>query len=478
MKLLISWLAFNNDFKDGKVDKTGPTYSYHKQFYKQDKHIILSAANSGDTRLELLINTLKRDFPEHTIEEKYMDIKTIIDLKEIYGKIEDLLLSYPDDDITVFISPGTPTMQTAWYLSHINLGLNTTLVQTVSPLKTKKAGAELISVDIERSLVPTGAIIKEKIAGTRDTVNTDYIITDSLRPIYDKTIKVAQADNVTVLITGETGTGKEHLADYIHQNSPRRDKAYTTINCSAFSDSLLESRLFGYKKGSFTDAKEDTKGIFELANGGSIFLDEIGDISPYMQQSLLRVIQQKEITPIGGTSRKVDIRIITATNKNLRRECRLGHFRWDLYYRLSTVELKLPSLLERGKKEVKALLEHFIKTKKKTFGREKKLELDNETMRILLQYDWPGNVRELENIIENLYVFNEDRVSKNSLPEVLFESEDGKPLRWEFVEKEHIKRVLRICSGNQNKVAETIGYAINTLRSKLKAYGINPDEFR
>lgn len=478
MKLLISWVAFNNDFKEGQVDKTGPTYSFHQKFYNQDKHILLSAANSGDVRLEHILNSLRSDFPSHTVEEKYMDVKSVIDLKEIYGKIEDLLLSYPEDDITLFISPGTPTMQVAWYLCHMNLGLNTSLVQTVSHQNAKKVGAELINVDIERSFIPTGAIIKEKRAGSKDVVSADYIITDSLQPIYDKAIKVAQADNVTVLLTGETGTGKEHLAKYIHQNSPRREKAFITINCSAFSDSLLESRLFGYKKGSFTDAKEDTKGIFELANGGSIFLDEIGDISPYMQQSLLRVIQQKEITPIGGAPRKIDVRIITATNKNLPKECSQTLFRWDLYYRLSTVELKLPSLLERGEKEVKTLLDYFVKIKKKAFGREKKLEFDKEAIQAILGYHWPGNVRELENVVESLYVFNDEQVDKKSLPSRLFESEVGSPLNWEYVEKEHIKKVLTICKGNQNSTADTIGYAINTLRSKLKIYDINPEEFK
>ena len=405
-----------------------------------------------------------------------MDIKSVIDLKEIYGKIEDLLLSHADEDITVFISPGTPTMQVAWYLSHMNLGLKTKLVQTVSQQKAKKVGAELIEIDIEKSSIPTGVIIKEKRAAAKE--NTDYIITESLKPIYDKALKVAQADNVTVLITGESGTGKEHLANYIHQNSPRRTKEFITVNCSAFSDNLLESRLFGYKKGAFTDAKEDTKGIFDLANGGCIFLDEIGDISPYMQQSLLRVIQQKEITPIGGAPHKVDVRIISATNKNLPIQCSKELFRWDLFYRLSTVELKLSSLLERGEKEIKTLIEHLIKIKRKTFGREKKLEIDKSAIQSMVEYNWPGNVRELENVIESMYVFNEQFADKNSLPDRLFESEDNRPLQWEYIEKEHIKKVLRIYRGNQNKVAEAIGYAINTLRTKLKGYNLNPEEYK
>src|SRR5688500_3650336 len=132
MNTLISWIAFNNDFKEGNVDKTGPSYTFHQQFYNHHKHIILSAADSSDTRLELLVNFIRRDFPDHVIEEKYMNIKSVIDLKEIYARVEDLLLSFKDDDITIFISPGTPTMQVAWYLCHMNLGLGTSLVQTVS----------------------------------------------------------------------------------------------------------------------------------------------------------------------------------------------------------------------------------------------------------------------------------------------------------------------------------------------------------
>lgn len=478
MNILISWIAVNNDFTDGSVNKTGPTYTYHKQFYKEDKHIILSSAGTDDIRLELLVNALRIDFPHHKVEKKYVGINSVIDLKEIYGKVEDVLLTYPDDDITVFISPGTPTMQVAWYLSHINLGLKTSLVQTVSAAKAKATGAVLIEIEIEKSLIPTGAVIKEKKAGSRDATTPDYVITDALKPIYDKALKVAQADNVTVLITGESGTGKEHLANFIHLNSPRRSNTFVTVNCSAFSDSLLESRLFGYKKGAFTDAKEDTKGIFEQASGGSIFLDEIGDISPYMQQSLLRVIQQKEITPLGGSPRKVDVRIITATNKNLTKACSEERFRWDLYYRLSTVELDIPSLLKRGGKEIKILLEHFLKIKKKQFGRDLKLQLDKDVMHAMLSYHWPGNVRELENVIESLYVFNNKIATKNSLPERITESEVGNPLNWEYVEKEHIKKVLAIFKGNQNQTAEAIGYSINTLRTKLKGYGIKADEFK
>ena len=159
-------------------------------------------------------------------------------------------------------------------------------------------------------------------------------------------------------------------------------------------------------------------------------------------------------------------------------QCSKELFRWDLFYRLSTVELKLSSLLERGEKEIKTLIDHFIKIKRKPFGREKKLEIDKAAIQSMIEYNWPGNVRELENVIESMYVFNEQFADKNSLPERLFESADNRPLQWEFIEKEHIKKVLRIYKGNQNKVAEAIGYAINTLRTKFKGYNLNPEDYK
>lgn len=477
-RILLSWLAYNNDFKQGIVDTTGPTYTFHKKFFDYDKHIILSAAAAEDSRLDWLVNTLKRDFVNRTVEGRYMNISSIIDLKEIYGKVQPLLLSYKYDEITIFISPGTPTMQVAWYLSHMNLGLNTTLVQTIPGNRlSAKNNAELVHIDVEKSLVPTAALIKEQTSATSDD-SEDYKITNSIRPIYQKALKIAEAEKVTVLIMGDSGTGKEHLAKYIHENSPRSSKPFLTINCSAFSDSLLESRLFGYKKGAFTDARADTKGIFEQADTGTIFLDEIGDISPYMQQSLLRVIHQKEITPIGGISKKVDVRIITATNKDLIKECTQDKFRWDLYYRLATVEIKLPSLLERGQREIKDLVEYFLRSKKKVFGRSKPIQIDATVKQILADYHWPGNVRELENVIEGLYVFTENFAHKDSLPSRLTDAQLTMPLKWENVERQLIEKVLTICKGNQNKAAETIGYAINTLRSKMKKYKIDPISFK
>jgi transcriptional regulator with PAS, ATPase and Fis domain len=279
-------------------------------------------------------------------------------------------------------------------------------------------------------------------------------------------------DEVTVLILGASGTGKENLAKHIHQNSLRKDKPYIPINCSAFSDSLLESRLFGYKKGAFTGADKDTVGLFEQADEGTIFLDEIGDISPYMQQSLLRVLQEKEIMPLGGKAKKVDVRVIAATNQHLVQRCEEGKFRWDLYYRLSVVELDLPTLMQRGKGDLKSMIEYFLGQKKKQLRKPKKLVIDKDAMEILLNYTYPGNIRELENIISRLYVFNDERVSAEVLPKRLKQAPLDQPMNIEYVEKEHILKVLKHFDGNKRQTALAIGWAINTLVAKMQKYGI------
>ncbi|MBM3455366.1 MAG: sigma-54 factor interaction domain-containing protein, partial [Bacteroidetes bacterium] len=214
----------------------------------------------------------------------------------------------------------------------MSLNLKTTLYQT-RPTKftLKKERPELIKINMERSAIGLTALYHQQdiIKGS----NENFFITPSIENIYENARKVALTDEVSVLILGDSGTGKENLARYIHANSIRSEKPYVTINCSSFGDNLLESRLFGYKKGTFTGADKDSVGLFEEAHEGTILLDEIGDISPYMQQALLRVLQEKEIMPLGGKPKKIDVRVIAATNQNLVKRCEEGFFRWDLYYR-------------------------------------------------------------------------------------------------------------------------------------------------
>ncbi len=477
MKILISWVAHNNDFEVGKVSKMGPNYLYHKYFFDHDKHFILSSAKSDDTRTDLLIAAIRHDFPKHDLEPIYLNVADVIDLREIKTKIEGVLAKHSNDEIDIFISPGTPTMQVAWYLCHTTMGLNTNLYQTRPPKFAKdKSKPELIKIDIEKSSMPVTAMLHQSsLQPTKSEIKSDYFLTESIKPIYDEARKIAETDDVTVLISGQSGTGKEYLARYIHENSIRKHKPYITVNCSAFGDQLLESRLFGYSKGAFTGAEKETPGLFEEADGGTIFLDEIGDISSYMQQSLLRVLQEKEIMPIGGKAHKVDVRIIAATNRNLPERCEEDKFRWDLYYRLSVIELGLPSLLQRGKKDLKEMISFFIDKKKQQLKKSDKIILSKDALDTLLNYSYPGNIRELENIIARLYVSHEGGIEAKDLPTRLSEKETGHPLNWEYVEKEHIKKVLTIKKGNQRQTAMAIGWAINTLKKKMTFYHINEE---
>lgn len=229
-------------------------------------------------------------------------------------------------------------------------------------------------------------------------------------------IKASAASDATILIQGESGTGKELVAGAIHSISERRNNPMITVNCSALSENLLESELFGHVKGAFTDAGRDRTGRFEMADGGTIFLDEIGEITPYMQVKLLRVLQQKEIERVGDSKkRKVDIRIIAATNKDLNSLVREGHFREDLYYRLKVFPIHLPALKDR-KEDIPILVNHFIKVNNNSSKADVK-GISKEALKAFMDYFWPGNIRELANAVEHAFVLCSDRqIEVNDLP--------------------------------------------------------------
>ncbi len=289
--------------------------------------------------------------------------------------------------------------------------------------------------------------------------------------------KVAPFDS-TVLITGETGSGKEVLAKYIHKLSPRAKEQFVPVNCGALPESLLESELFGHRAGAFTGATRDRVGLFEEADKGTIFLDEIGDISAAMQLRILRVLQEREIMRVGeSTTRKVDIRIIAATNKDLLDLIRLGKFREDLYYRLSVMELKVPALRDR-KEDILPLARFFVDRVSKKLQMPQ-LHIDASCIDYLQEYDWPGNVRELENLIERAAILSTDgtilpqhfpaaiTVGANRGMRAL--SDGNKSL--EEVERAYIDKVLEMTGGNRAKAAKILGIDVTTLWRKLKSRG-------
>ncbi len=470
-KILISWIAYENDFIKGKgtVNSDGPSCTVHKYFYLDyEYHLLLTASKSTeeDTKFQYLLNHLRNNY-NHRIEEKALDIRDIINVGEICGKINALLYSLNEYEIDIFISPGTPAMQVAWYFAHEKLKLETNLFQIRKAEQTlSKNKPQQVWVDLDQSKIPTALLIREYHKNKKS--DEQFKITKSLEPIYKLAEKVAATDKITVLILGDTGTGKEGLAEFIHNNSPRSKGRFIPINCAAIGDSLLESRLFGFAKGAFTGADKDTAGLFENASGGTIFLDEIGDISSYMQQSLLRVLQEKQIYRIGESiSRPINVRVIAATNKDLVKLCSESKFRWDLYYRLSVVELTLPSLLERGSKEMEEIL-NFILQKKSLEYKTTLLKISSVVKKKILAYPFPGNIRELENLIERLYSTIEGEVTEESLPKKITTIERENSLKLADVEKEHIKKVYEMYGKNAAKAAKILDISPGTMNTKLK----------
>lgn len=285
---------------------------------------------------------------------------------------------------------------------------------------------------------------------------------------------IAESDS-TVLIEGESGVGKELFARAIHNLSHRKNKSFITVNCGALPDTLLESELFGYKAGAFTDARKDKPGRFALAEGGSIFLDEMGDISPALQVRLLRILQEKTFEPLGSTKTIVaDVRIIAATNKNLEEQIKKGKFRRDLFYRINIIKIQLPPLRER-KEDIPLLIENFIsrfnKLKRKNIS-----DISPETLSIIMNHEFPGNIRELENIIEHAFVLNQTGIiSVNDLPDNLRPSKDKTAREYQSIddlEKHFITEVLKKNNWNRQETARQLNMHKTTLWRKIKKLGI------
>jgi DNA-binding NtrC family response regulator len=276
----------------------------------------------------------------------------------------------------------------------------------------------------------------------------------------------------SVLISGPSGTGKELVARVIHRLSPRSDGAFVAVHCASLAETLLESELFGHERGAFTGAVSARKGRFELADGGTIFLDEIGEIPPSLQVKLLRVLQEKEFERVGGTkSLSIDARIISATNKNLKTEVIAGRFREDLYYRLNVFPIALPPLAERTE-AILALAEYFVKKFTTAFGK-KTAEISAEAESSLLAYPWPGNVRELQNVIERAVILSAGTIEPGHLNLDLRGADPAMQnglLR--ETERETMRRVLADVGGNRKKAARILGISLRTLQYRIKEYGL------
>lgn len=302
--------------------------------------------------------------------------------------------------------------------------------------------------------------------------NAREILTQN--PKMHKIVSIAEnlaASDITVLVYGESGTGKEILARQIHRMSRRADKPFVAVNCAAIPDNLLESELFGYEKGSFTGAIERRTGKFELAKGGTILLDEVGEMSMTLQAKLLRVLQEKEIDRIGGNEPiAVDVRVIATTNKDLYKECSEGRFREDLYYRLNVFPVKLPALRERPE-DIIFLALHFMKRFSAHAGKEIKGFSEN-AIALLKNRQWRGNVRELENVIQRAVFLSKGKLINSE--DLLLEDVTAKTAmngNLKNMEKELILQTLKDVNGNKTKAARMLGVSVRTIRNKLNEYG-------
>ena len=313
-----------------------------------------------------------------------------------------------------------------------------------------------------------------------------YGVTSQIQYVNELIGMISKTNKTSVLIQGESGTGKELAANAIHYNSKRANKALMKINCSAIPDSLLESELFGYEKGAFTDAKTTKKGLFELADGGTVFLDEIGDMKLFLQSKILRVIENQSFMRVGGEREiKVDVRIIAATNKDLETLVQEGLFRKDLYYRLKVMVVEMPFLRERGE-DILLLSNLFIEEINREYAKNIN-GLTEDAKKLMVHYPWPGNVRELKNVIERAMILTDQTyITPKQLPFELqqkegypskemdlnpFEITEIMPL--ESLEKVYLSNVLKKMGGNKSKASKILGISRATLRAKVKKYHLS-----
>jgi DNA-binding NtrC family response regulator len=404
-------------------------------------------------------------FKERTWDISLVDLKMPkMDGLELMKKIKE---NHPETQVVIITA--FATVNTA--VQAMKIGAYDYLVKPFNP--------EELSLLIKR-LVESQNLIKE-ISYLRKELQKQYQFHDliskssTMQKVFDLANTIAKS-NSNILILGESGTGKELLARAIHNESLRAAGPFIPVSCVALTETLLESELFGHEKGAFTDAIAQKKGKFELADGGTIFLDEIGDISPKLQLSLLRVLQEKEFTRVGGTKPiTVDVRIIAATNRDLKKAVDEGKFRDDLYYRLNVIAIELPPLREH-QEDIPLLAHHFIEKFNIEMGG--KIErIAEEALELLIEYDWPGNVRELENVIERAMVITKGNFIKaedlHLSPQVIKRkggaaASDDKTIK--AVEKKHIEKILKENNWNIQKSAEKLGIDRVTLYNKIKKY--------
>lgn len=404
------------------------------------------------------------------IKRRYYDILLLdLEMKEVHG---EKVLSFVKDNhpsIQVIILTAKSDVRTA--IECIRQGAYDFI--------TKPYEFGQLCVTIERALEHKELLIKNKVLSTKisqSTPNTIIGESEVVKNVIKLAERAAKSDS-NILLEGETGTGKELFAEFIHKNSNNAEKPFVAINCASLPDQLIESELFGYEKGAFTDAKSSKQGLVEIANGGTLFLDEIGELSLTLQPKLLRFLENGEFRRVGGiTNLSSSVRVIGASNKNLMEEAEKKNFRRDLLFRLNVITLTIPPLRERDT-DTLLLADYFLQKKSPVRSLKK---LSPEAKKDLLRYNFPGNVRELEHIIERAIIFSESDIIQQkdlNIPKDDFDfsnytKDDGILLTMDEVEKMHIKRALETNNWNRENSARALGISQKTLYSKILKYNL------
>ncbi len=493
MKILITWIGFNEDFiktPSGslQISAKGFTSSLHKDIYeayKFEKHIILCTTDSSnqiskelEVRKYLLRQYLKDIYGTHNVEfaDSGIDKGELQNFPIIESHLRNFLQRFDaTEELHVVAGTGPTSVSMAWctlslsmedklqlhvmqlpeYASEGNLSLLKEIKPHINKLLDNKLREKNLNIDLPHNIYKDEIILKE----------------------YETAEAIAPAIDVNVLILGETGCGKDLLAERIVEISPLPRDKYKAINCASLSDDLLGSELFGHVKGAFTGANDHRKGLFEECNGGTLFLDEIGDISKFMQQSLLRAIENKQIKKIGGNQiiNNVRVRIIAATNNNLYGKCRSGKFRWDLYYRLCSMEIELESYRTRTKQQRNGAIKFYIQQAEIKWNR--KIIITEEALEIIKSYSFPGNFREINNSINALFALGIKTITKEVLPKRFTYTEALIDESYESVLKKHCISLYQKYNYDLAASRKALGYKNSTqLKNKLIEWGVYKDE--
>jgi len=425
----------------------------------------ITAVNSGKKALEAIVST-RFDVVLTDIRMNGMDgIEVLREIKKI------------DPTIPVVIMTAYASQKTA--IEAVNQGAFHYLIKHAKNDEIKMVVRNALDMKRVRQ---ENQLLRKQLKKASD-LKTIIGKSEEMQGIYKMVDKVAETDS-TILIVGESGTGKELIARAIHYRSTRANGPFVSINCGALPESLLESELFGHVKGSFTGAIRDKEGLFKVAQGGTFFLDEVGETSPTIQVKLLRVLQEREVIPVGGTNPiKVDVRLVAATNADLEKAIKQDKFRPDLYYRLNVIPIYLPPL-RRRRDDIPLLVSHFLKKLNEGLDAAKQKGISKEAMEVLVGYDWPGNVRELENVIERAVILEESgEITVTSLPEKLRCREPGTEriitdraqVTLEELEREYLIKVLNDTNWQKKKASAILGINASTLYRKIQRYGLDKD---